>query len=147
MHCTEPDSGSVPTLNNKSHNLSVDDEVDRQANLLLHEASSPVRHVVSPLTAAYPDLRLKLPAVVYHSSRDLNSVQLYPSLNRINTALCNFHHSTGNLTHLVPIDFGLITRGGEYRCYECRACLDTASDPSDFPGAKVRPPTAYLKRN
>ena len=112
MHCTEPDSGSVPTLNYKSHNLSVDDEVDRQANLLLHEASSPVRHVVSPLTAAYPDLRLKLPAVVYHSSRDLNSVQLYPSLNRINTALCNFHHSTGNLTHLVPIDLGLITRGG-----------------------------------
>ena len=80
MHCTEPDPGSVPTLNNKSHNLSVDDEVDRHANLLLHEASSPVRHVVSPLTAAYPDLRLKLPAAVDHSSRDLNSVQLYPSL-------------------------------------------------------------------
>ena len=80
MHCTAPDSGSVPTLNNKSHNLFVDDEVDRHTNLLPHEASSPVVHVVLPPTVVYLDLRLKLPAVVHHSSRDLNSVQLYPSL-------------------------------------------------------------------
>ena len=57
MHCTEPDSGSVPTLDYKSHNLTVDDEVDRQAKLLLHEASPPVRHVVLPLIASYLDLR------------------------------------------------------------------------------------------
>ena len=81
IHCTEPDSGSVLTLNNKFHNLSVDDEVYRHTNLLHHEASSPVVHVVLPLTVAYHDLQPKLPAVVYHSSREQNSVHLYPLLN------------------------------------------------------------------
>ena len=80
MHCTASDSGSVPTLNNKSHNLIADDEVDQHANLLPHEASPPVVHVVLPQTVEDLDLRLTLHTVVHHSSRDQNSVQLYPSL-------------------------------------------------------------------
>ena len=113
MHCIAPDSGSVPTLNNKSHNLFADGEVDRHANLLPHEASPPVVHVVLPPTVVYLDLRLNLPAVVHHSSRDQKSVQLYPSLKSGCILLCaTFTTQLATYHTQFQLVLGLITVGG-----------------------------------